>query len=73
MNLIENAIEAMSSLADGSGVLHLKTKLNGARNILGTRRARRALLCRDYARQAICHAALYHKRTRKFRHGVVFN
>ena len=27
----------------------------------------------DYARQAICHAALYHKRTRKFRHGVVFN
>jgi signal transduction histidine kinase len=36
VNLIENAIEAMSSLVDGSRVLHLKTKLNGARNILVT-------------------------------------
>jgi PAS domain S-box-containing protein len=36
VNLIENAIEAMSSLADGCRVLHLKTKLNGAQNILVT-------------------------------------
>jgi PAS domain S-box-containing protein len=36
VNLIENAIEAMSSLVDGSRVLHLKTKLNGGRNILLT-------------------------------------
>ncbi len=36
VNLIENAIEAMSFVADGSRVLHLKTELDGARNILIT-------------------------------------
>jgi signal transduction histidine kinase len=36
VNLIENAIEAMGSLVDGSRVQHLKTKLNGGRNILVT-------------------------------------
>ena len=36
VNLIENAIEAMSFVADGSRVLHLKTELDGARNILVT-------------------------------------
>jgi PAS domain S-box-containing protein len=36
VNLIENAIEAMSHVADDSRVLHLKTELDGARNILIT-------------------------------------
>ena len=36
VNLVENAIEAMSFVADGSRVLHLKTELDGVRNILIT-------------------------------------
>jgi signal transduction histidine kinase len=36
VNLIENAIEAMSFVTGRSRVLHLKTELDGARNILVT-------------------------------------
>jgi PAS domain S-box-containing protein len=36
LNLIKNAIEAMSSVADSSRVLHLKTEFDGSENILIT-------------------------------------
>jgi signal transduction histidine kinase len=35
-NLIKNAIEAMSSVADSSRVLHLKTELDGSQNVVVT-------------------------------------
>ena len=36
LNLIKNAIEAMSSTAEGSRVLHLKTELDGSQNVVVT-------------------------------------
>jgi PAS domain S-box-containing protein len=36
LNLIKNAIEAMSSVIDSSRVLHLKTELNGSQDIVVT-------------------------------------
>jgi signal transduction histidine kinase len=36
LNLIKNAIEAMISVVDNSRVLHLKTELDGSRNIVVT-------------------------------------
>ncbi len=34
LNLIKNAIEAMSSVADSSRALHIKTELDGPQNIV---------------------------------------
>jgi signal transduction histidine kinase len=36
LNLIKNAIEAMSSVVDSSRLLHLKTELDGSQNIVVT-------------------------------------
>lgn len=36
LNLIKNAIEAMSSVVDGSRVLHLKTELDSSQNMVVT-------------------------------------
>jgi signal transduction histidine kinase len=36
LNLIKNAIEAMSSIAESSRVLHLKTELDGSQNVVVT-------------------------------------
>ena len=36
LNLIKNAVEAMSSIADSSRVLHLKSELDGSQNVVVT-------------------------------------